>query len=84
MKKKSIAIICGGGPALGINMAISTTAKVFLKDASGPPGCLNFQLLFSATSKILFATSDGGVGVLSNTVKNLEAVLIRLSLLLYL
>ncbi|NND31097.1 MAG: 6-phosphofructokinase [Saprospiraceae bacterium] len=32
MKKKSIAIICGGGPAPGINTVISTIAKVFLKD----------------------------------------------------
>lgn len=30
--KKSIIIICGGGPAPGINAVISTVAKVFLKD----------------------------------------------------
>jgi len=30
--KKSIAIICGGGPAPGINTVISTIAKTFLKD----------------------------------------------------
>ncbi len=30
--KKSIAIICGGGPAPGINTVISTLAKIFLKD----------------------------------------------------
>lgn len=30
--KKSIAIICGGGPAPGINTVISTVAKIFLKD----------------------------------------------------
>jgi len=30
--KKSIAIICGGGPAPGINTVISTLAKVFIKD----------------------------------------------------
>lgn len=30
--KKSIAIICGGGPAHGINPVISTLAKTFLKD----------------------------------------------------
>ena len=29
---KSILIICGGGPAPGINSVISTVAKVFLKD----------------------------------------------------
>lgn len=30
--KKSIAIICGGGPAPGINTVISTLTKTFLKD----------------------------------------------------
>jgi 6-phosphofructokinase 1 len=30
--KKSIAIMCGGGPAPGINTVISTLAKTFLKD----------------------------------------------------
>jgi 6-phosphofructokinase 1 len=30
--KKTILIICGGGPAPGINSVISTVAKVFLKD----------------------------------------------------
>jgi 6-phosphofructokinase 1 len=30
--QKSIAIICGGGPAPGINTVISTVAKVFMKD----------------------------------------------------
>ena len=30
--KKSIAIICGGGPAPGINTVISTIAKTFIKD----------------------------------------------------
>lgn len=29
---KSVAIICGGGPAPGINTVVSTVAKVFLKD----------------------------------------------------
>lgn len=32
MSKKSIAIICGGGPAPGINTVVSTVAKIFLKD----------------------------------------------------
>lgn len=32
-EKKTIAIICGGGPAPGINTVISTVAKMFLKDA---------------------------------------------------
>ena len=30
--QKSVAIICAGGPAPGINTVISTVAKVFLKD----------------------------------------------------
>ena len=30
--KKSVAIVCGGGPAPGINTVISSVAKVFLKD----------------------------------------------------
>lgn len=30
--QKSIAILCGGGPAPGINTVISTVAKVFMKD----------------------------------------------------
>ena len=30
--KKSIAIICGGGPAPGINTVISTVVKTFMKD----------------------------------------------------
>lgn len=30
--EKSILIICGGGPAPGINAVISTVAKIFLKD----------------------------------------------------
>lgn len=32
MTKQSIAIICGGGPAPGINTVVSTVAKSFLKD----------------------------------------------------
>ena len=31
-KQKSILILCGGGPAPGINSVISTVAKAFLKD----------------------------------------------------
>ena len=29
---KSVAIVCGGGPAPGINTVVSTVAKVFLRD----------------------------------------------------
>jgi len=32
MSDKSIAILCGGGPAPGINTVISTVAKIFLED----------------------------------------------------
>lgn len=32
MSKPSIAIVCGGGPAPGINTVVSTVAKTFLKD----------------------------------------------------
>jgi len=32
MSQKSILILCGGGPAPGINTVISTVAKAFLKD----------------------------------------------------
>ena len=32
MKKKSVALLCAGGPAPGINTVISTISKVFLKD----------------------------------------------------
>ncbi len=32
LKEKSVLILCGGGPAPGINSVISTVAKVFLKD----------------------------------------------------
>lgn len=30
--KQTVAIICGGGPAPGINTVISTVAKLFLTD----------------------------------------------------
>ena len=29
---KTVAIVCGGGPAPGINTVVSTVAKVFLRD----------------------------------------------------
>ncbi|GAA5225179.1 6-phosphofructokinase [Membranihabitans marinus] len=32
MKKKSILLLCGGGPAPGINAVVSTVAKIFLND----------------------------------------------------
>ena len=32
MKKKSIAILCGGGPAPGINTVVGTIAKRFIED----------------------------------------------------
>lgn len=36
--QKSVAILCAGGPAPGINTVISTIAKVFLKDGYGVIG----------------------------------------------
>ena len=34
--KKSVAIMCGGGPAPGINTVISTVAKTFMKETVVP------------------------------------------------
>ena len=46
--KKSIAILCGGGPAPGINTVISATAKVFLKHEYRVIGLHDgFQSLFT-------------------------------------
>jgi 6-phosphofructokinase 1 len=60
--KKTILIICGGGPAPGINSVISTVAKVFLKDSYRVLGLHEgFKGLFSAEPKIKeidFALAD--------------------------
>lgn len=46
--KKSVAIICAGGPAPGINTVISSVAKVFLKDNYRVLGVHNgYEGLFS-------------------------------------
>jgi len=51
--KKSILIICGGGPAPGINSVISTVAKVFLKDGYRVLGLHEgFKGIFSEEPKI--------------------------------
>ncbi|MCF6181271.1 6-phosphofructokinase [Lutibacter sp.] len=51
--KKSIAIICGGGPAPGINTVISTLAKIFLKDGYDVLGVHHgYKGLFSENSSI--------------------------------
>lgn len=51
--KKSIIIICGGGPAPGINSVISTVAKSFLKDGYRVLGLHEgFKGLFSENPKI--------------------------------
>lgn len=51
--KKSIAIICGGGPAPGINTVISTLAKVFIKDDYEVIGVQNgYQGLLSDNPKV--------------------------------
>ncbi|QWX85667.1 6-phosphofructokinase [Cellulophaga sp. HaHaR_3_176] len=53
MAKKSILIICGGGPAPGINAVISTVAKIFLKDGYRVIGLHEgFKGLFSEEPKI--------------------------------
>ena len=52
-KKKSILIICGGGPAPGINAVISTVAKIFLKDGYRVIGLHEgFKGIFSEHPKI--------------------------------
>lgn len=60
--KKSIAIICGGGPAPGINTVISTLAKTFLKDGYEVIGVhRGYQGLFSENPELLkfdFALAD--------------------------
>ena len=51
--KKSIVIICGGGPAPGINSVISTVAKAFLKDGFRVLGLHEgFKGLFSENPQI--------------------------------
>lgn len=51
--KKSIVIICGGGPAPGINTVISTLAKTFLKDGYEVLGVHHgYKGLFSKDPKI--------------------------------
>ncbi len=51
--KKSILIICGGGPAPGINSVISTVSKAFLKDGYEVLGLHEgFKGLFSTEPRI--------------------------------
>ena len=51
--KKSIAIICGGGPAPGINTVISTLAKTFMKDGYEVIGVHHgYQGLLSNTPEV--------------------------------
>lgn len=51
--KKSIVIICGGGPAPGINSVISTVTKAFLKDGYRVLGLHEgFKGLFSENPQI--------------------------------
>jgi len=60
--KKSIAILCAGGPAPGINTVISTIAKVFLKDGYRIVGIHDgFKNLFNGkaeTAEIDFHYAD--------------------------
>ena len=51
--QKSVAIICAGGPAPGINTVVSTVAKVFLKDDYRVLGVqYGYQGLFSENPQI--------------------------------
>ncbi len=51
--QKSVAIICAGGPAPGINTVVSTVAKVFLKDNYRVLGVHHgYQGLFSEEAQI--------------------------------
>ncbi|MCB0592692.1 MAG: 6-phosphofructokinase, partial [Phaeodactylibacter sp.] len=51
--QKSIAIICGGGPAPGINTVVSTVAKVFLKEGYRVLGVhFGYEGLFAENPKI--------------------------------
>lgn len=51
--QKSVAIICAGGPAPGINTVVSTIAKVFLKDNFRVLGVqYGYQGLFSNSPQI--------------------------------
>lgn len=51
--QKSVAIICAGGPAPGINTVVSTVAKVFLKDDFRVLGVHHgYQGLFSEEAQI--------------------------------
>lgn len=50
--KKSVAILCAGGPAPGINTVISTIAKVFLRDGYNVIGIhYGYQNLFNGKAK---------------------------------
>ena len=52
--KESIAILCAGGPAPGINTVISTIAKVFLKDGYKVIGIHDgFKNLFNGHAEVV-------------------------------
>ncbi|UXP30701.1 6-phosphofructokinase [Reichenbachiella agarivorans] len=54
MSQKSVAIICGGGPAPGINTVVSTVAKIFLKDGYEVLGIHDgYRGLFSPEPKVI-------------------------------
>ncbi|MCV9389410.1 6-phosphofructokinase [Reichenbachiella ulvae] len=54
MTKKSVAIICGGGPAPGINTVVSTVAKLFLNDGYEVLGVHEgYKGLFSPDPKVI-------------------------------
>lgn len=78
MTKKTVAIICGGGPAPGINTVVSTVAKTFLNDGyqvlgihegykglfSSNPSYINFD--FHLADRIF---SKGGSAILMSRFK---------------
>jgi len=52
--KESVAILCAGGPAPGINTVVSTIAKVFLKDDYRVLGIHNgYQNLFNGEAEVV-------------------------------
>ena len=61
--KESVVILCGGGPAPGINTVISSVGKVFLKNGYRVIGLHEgYKGLFSKDRKIVdldFETLDG-------------------------
>ena len=59
MEKGSIAILCGGGPAPGINTVVATIAKRFLSDGYSVLGLnYGFKTLFTKEPDFLELNFD--------------------------